>query len=156
MTQKFGYLGPKVNFLFWNRDFCQQGISPVLRGLQLAHLDQPQKNSVSELWVFFCGSPWFLAVSGHSHFAIISSLNFGPLSTKLGGTVQAIKKMTHNDNGLGPGWKYGEIAAFTFGRKVFFLPKIRFPNKTPQICSKTDIYFGKWHFAWSWLEHGVP
>ena len=30
---------------------------------------------------------------GHSHFAILSTLNFGPLSTKLGGTVGAIKKL---------------------------------------------------------------
>ena len=29
----------------------------------------------------------------------VSTLNFGPPSTKLGGTVRVIKKMTHNDNG---------------------------------------------------------
>ena len=51
----------------------------------------PKKISVSELWVIFLGSPRFLAISGHSHFAIISTLNFGPWSTKLGGTVWAVE-----------------------------------------------------------------
>ena len=44
--------------------------------------------------------------------------NFGPFSTKLGGTVWAIKKMTQNDYGPGPGRNYGETAVFTFGRKA--------------------------------------
>ena len=70
MTRKLGYLGLKVNFLFWNRDICQQGISPVFPGLQLSHSDHPEKISVSVLWVIFRGSPLVLAVSGHSHFAI--------------------------------------------------------------------------------------
>ena len=43
LTRKFRYLGPKVNFLFWNCDFCQQGTSPVHPGLQLSHPDHPQK-----------------------------------------------------------------------------------------------------------------
>ena len=60
----------------------------------------PKKISVSEQWVIFWGSPLFLALSGHSHVRGISTLNFGPISTKLGGTVRAIKKMTQNDNGL--------------------------------------------------------
>ena len=68
----------------------------------------PRKVSVSKLWVIFRGSPLFLAVSGHSHFRGISTLNFGPFSTKVGGTVRAIKKMTQNDNGPGPGRNYGE------------------------------------------------
>ena len=41
--------GQKSIFLFWNRDFCQQGISPVQPGLQLFHWDHPKKISVSEL-----------------------------------------------------------------------------------------------------------
>ena len=48
------------------------------------------------------------------------TLNFGPISTKLGGTVRAIKKMTQKDNGPGPGRNYGETGVFTFGRKVVF------------------------------------
>ena len=55
------------------------------------------------LWVILWGSPLFLAISGLCHFAIITTLNFGPWTTKLGETVGAIKKMTHNDNGHGPG-----------------------------------------------------
>ena len=60
---------------------------------------------------------------------IISTLNFGPSSTKLGGTVQAIKKMTQNDNGPGPGRNYGEMGVFTFVRKVVFGLKTGFTPK---------------------------
>ena len=106
--------------MYSDRDFCQQGISQVYPGLQLSHLDHPKKISISELGVIFRGSPLFLALSGHSHVRGISTLNFGPISTKLGGTVRAIKKMTQNDNGPGPGRNYGETAVFTFSRKVVF------------------------------------
>ena len=44
LTQKFEYLGPKVIFLYGNRDFCQQGISQVYPGLQLSHSDHSKKN----------------------------------------------------------------------------------------------------------------
>ena len=50
----------------------------------------PKKISVSELGVIFWGSPLFLAVFGHSHFRGATTLNFGPISTKLRGTVWAI------------------------------------------------------------------
>ena len=83
-------------------------------------MDQPEKISVSKLWLIFRGSPLFLAVLGLCQFAIISTLNFGLISMKLGGTVQAIKKMTQNDSGPGPGRNYGETDVFTFGRKVVF------------------------------------
>ena len=86
----------------------------------------PKKISVSELGVIFWGSPLFLAVFGHSHFRGATTLNFGPISTKLGGTIRAIKKMTQKDNGPCPGWNYGETGVFTFGRKVVFGPKIQF------------------------------
>ena len=76
--------------------------------------------SVSELGVIFWGSPLFLAVLGLCHDRGIGTLNFGPISTKLGGTVRAIKKMTQKDNGPGPGRNYGETGVFTFGRKVVF------------------------------------
>ena len=52
----------------------------------------PKKISVSELGVIFWGSPLFLAVFGHSHVRGATTLNFGPISTKLGGIVRAIKK----------------------------------------------------------------
>ena len=69
------------------------------------------------------GSSRFLAILGQSPIAIISALNFGPWSTKLGGTVGAIKTMTGNDIGPGPGLNYGERAVFRFGKKAFFCPK---------------------------------
>ena len=47
--------------------------------------EPPQKKFHFLLWVIFRGSPLFLAVSGHSHFAVISAPNFGPPLTKLGG-----------------------------------------------------------------------
>ena len=75
---------------------------------------------ISELGGIFWGSPLFLAVFGHSHFRGATTLNFGPISTKLGGIVRTIKKMTQKDNGPGPGRNYGETGVFTFGRKVVF------------------------------------
>ena len=72
----------------------------------------PQKNSVSELGVIFQGSPLFLAILGLCHDRGISTLNFGPISTKLGGNVRAIKKMTQNDKGPGLGTNYEEMAVF--------------------------------------------
>ena len=114
---KIWIFGAKSHFfLYGNRDLCQQGISPVCLGLQFSHSDHPEKISVSELTVIYQGSPLFLAVSGHSPITSISILNFGPFSTKLGGTVWAIKKMTQNDNGPSPDRNYGETAVFRFSR----------------------------------------
>ena len=70
-----------------------------------------------------------MTVFGHSHFRGATTLNFGPISTKLGGTVWAIKKMTQKDNGPGPGLNYGETAVLTFGRKVVFGLKMGFNPK---------------------------
>ena len=52
----------------------------------------PKKNSASELGVIFWGSPLFLAILGLCHDRGIPTLNFGPTSTKLEGTVRVIKK----------------------------------------------------------------
>ena len=78
-------------------------------------------------------------------------------STKLGGTVRATKKMTHNDYGPGPERKYGQTAIFTFfGQTSFF-----FLQKNTQSLLKVWYLFGKWvrfslqNFARPWLEHGV-
>ena len=116
-SRPIGYLGQKwVNFLYGNRNFCQQSISPVCLGLQFFYsAPPPKKNSASELGVIFQGSPLFLALLGLCWFISISTLNFEPFSTKLGGTVRTIKKMTQNDNGPGPGRNYGETGVFTFG-----------------------------------------
>ena len=90
------------------------------RGSNIPIGTTPKKFSVSELGVIFWGSPLFLAVLGLCYDRGVPTLNFGPISTKLGGTVRAIKKMTQKDNGPGPGRNYGETGVFTFGRKVVF------------------------------------
>ena len=159
MTQKFGYLGQKVNFLYRNRDFCQQGISQVYPGLQLSHWDHPQKISVSELLVIFRGSPLFLAVFGLCHFRGICTLNFGPFSTKLAGTVRAIKKwprMTMN-----PVWAWiTERRPFLrSAKKCFFGQKWILTQKITQKFLGDWCLFGKRQlfslskFFWSWPEH---
>ena len=117
---KIRILGRKVNFLYGNCNFFQEGISQVCRGYNFPIWITPKKISVSELCVIFRGSPLFLAVFGHSHVRGATTLNFGPISTKLGGIVRVIKKMTQRDNGPGPGRNYGETGVFTFGRKVVF------------------------------------
>ena len=118
----------------------------------------PKKNSVSELGVIFWGSPLFLAVFGHSHVRGATTLNFGPISTKLGGIVRAIKKMTQKDNGPGPGRNHGETGVFTFGRKVVFGPKIGGCDKLQkskfQILTSTAVYMAKNRLKV--LKHSYP
>ena len=78
---------------------------------------------------FFDPKIYFLGLTpvfGHSHFRGATTLNFGPISTKLGGIVRVIKKMTQKDNGPGPGRNYGETGVFTFvvfGLKMGLTPK---------------------------------
>ena len=88
------------------------------RGSNFPIKTTPKKFCVSELGVIFWSSPLFLAVFGHRRVRGATTLNFGPISTKLGGIVWAIKKMTQKDNGPGPGRNYRETGVFTFGRKV--------------------------------------
>ena len=96
--------------------------------------------------------PVFLAVSGLYQVTKISTPNFGPSSTKLGGTVQAIKKMTHNDNGPCPGRNYRKTAVFTFGQKVFFGPKMHFiPNKHPKFLKELIFILQKGTFSFAQL-----
>ena len=53
---------------------------------------------------------------------------------KLCETIQAIKKMTNNDNEQGPGQNNRETANFMFGPIVFFLAKNAFYlESTPKI-----------------------
>ena len=120
----------------------------------------PKKISVSGLGVIFWGSPLFLAVFGHWRVRRATTLSFGPISTKLGGIVRPIKKMTQKDNGHGPGWNYGETGVFTFGRKVVFglkmgltpknHPKWHFP---PWLFGQRAL-FSLNNFFRSWPEHG--
>ena len=114
----------------------------VCLGLQLSHSDH-QKNCIFKLWVFFWGSPYFLLLSLRNKKYPF----FLTFSTKLGGTLRAIKKMTQNYNGPGPGRYYRETAVFTFSRKLFFLAKnALYPKKTPKISYETDFYLGKGNF----------
>ena len=104
---------------------------------------------------------------------------FGLWSKKLGGTIRAIKIMTNNDNGPGPGRNYRETAIFTFGRKAvsgqncrFFLentrnllkgyffvsttyflgPKIRFLLYNTKFCQLFLALGEMVHFApWDWF-----
>ena len=73
----------------------------------------------------------------------ISTLDFGPFSTKLGGTVQAIKKMTQNDNGPGLGRNDRETAVVMFSEKVFFSPppKTQFLKRLILIWEKATFFF---------------
>ena len=81
----------------------------------------------------FLGLTPVFAVFGHSHFRGATTLNFGPISTKLGGTVRAIQKMTQKDNGPGLGRNYGEMGVFSFGRKVVFgLKMVLTPKNHPK------------------------
>ena len=73
-----------------------------------------------------------LAILGQCPISIISTLNFGPWSTKLGGTIRATKKMTHIDNGHCHSRNYGETTIFTFCQKVVFGPKFIFFQKNTQ------------------------
>ena len=147
LTRKFGYLGPKVNFSFGKRNFCQQDISPVYPGLQLFHPYHPPKNSM------FRGSPLFLAIFGLCHFTIISTLNFGPWSTKLVGPS-------------GPQWQrtwsrpeLGKNGRFYIWPKIFFVQKSIFFQKNTRNLLKDWYLFGKrvlfclHNFSRSWPEH---
>ena len=107
--------------LFWNRNFLAKG--HIINILGAA----PQK--------------------------IFTPKNFpkvGPWSTKLGGTVPATKKTTHNDTGPGTVQNCGETAVFMFCRKVENGPKIRFfLEVNPFLAQKFGFrpknpFFAKW------------
>ena len=83
-SRPIGYLGQKwVNFLYGNRNFCQQSISPVCLGLQFSHSDHPEKNFRYRAF-FLLGLCRFISK--------LSTLNFEPFSTKLGGLSGPSKK----------------------------------------------------------------
>jgi hypothetical protein len=93
-----------------------------------------------------------LALFGSGRISKGSTLNFGPRSTKLVGTIRVTKKMTHTDNGPGPGRNYGETAAFTFCRKVENGPKIRFsPKNHPKKDKRLLFIWGKGTFSFAQL-----
>ena len=93
-----------------------------------------------------------LALFGRYRLLGECTLNFGPRSTKLVGTIRVTKKMTHTDNGPGPGRNYGETAAFTFCRKVENGPKIRFsPKNHPKKDKRLLFIGGKGTFSFAQL-----
>ena len=88
-----------------------------------------------------------VALFGSGRVFIASTPNFGPSLTKLVGTIRFTKKMTHNDNGPGPGRFYGETAVFTFCRKAENGPKIRFfPKKSPKFAKRLIFIWEKGTF----------
>ena len=88
-----------------------------------------------------------VALFGSGRVFIASTPNFGPSLTKLVGTIRFTKKMTHNDNGAGPGRIYGETAVFTFCRKAENGPKIRFfPKKIPKFAKRLIFIWEKGTF----------
>ena len=107
---KMPVLGQICPFLYQKSIFCKVITIFVNRAYhQYAWgynfpFNSSQNISVSELWVI-------------------------SFSTKLGGTVRAIKQMTQKDNGPGPGRNYGETGVFMFGRKVVFGLKMGFTPK---------------------------
>ena len=63
------------------------------------------------------------------------------------------KKMNHNDNGPGLGRNYGETAVSTFGRKVFFGPKICCfsSRKQPKFAKRLIFIWEKGTFLFAQL-----
>ena len=120
----------------------------------------PKKNSVSELGVIFWGSPLFLAVFGHSHVRGATTLNFGPISTKLGGIVRAIKKNDPEGHRTRSGPESRRNGRFYVRPKSGFWPKNRsYPKKSPKMTFSPLIIWEKATFFFeqlfrSWPEHG--
>ena len=90
--KKLDIWGKKSIFCIVITIFVNGANNHYTRGYNFPIGTTPKKISISELGVIFWGSPLFLAVFGHSHVRGAPTLNFGPISTKLGGTVRAIKK----------------------------------------------------------------
>ena len=93
----------------------------------------PKKNSVSELWVIFRGSPRF---SGHSHLAIISTLNFGDCPGQQKSDPQWQKT-----------WSWPELrrngSFYVRPKSIFFAKNAFFPKKNTQNLLTDQYLFGK-------------
>ena len=98
LPQNLDIWGQKSIFCLVIAIFVDGANDHYTRGSNFPIGTTPKKFSVSELGVIFWGSPLFLAVFGHWRVRRATTLNFGPISTKLGGIVRAIKKMTQKDN----------------------------------------------------------
>ena len=97
LTPKIWIFGAKSQFFcIVIAIFVHGAMDHNTRGYNFPIGTTPKK--ISKLGVIFGGSPLFLAAFGHSHDRGATTLNFGSISTKLGGSVRAIKKMTQKDN----------------------------------------------------------
>ena len=112
----------------------------------------PKWPQIPILGQIFQGSPLFLALLGLCQFSI-STLNFGPFSTKLGGTVRAIKKMTTEWQRTWSGPELRRSSCLWVRPKSVFLAKNAFyPKKTPKI--KRLIFI--WEEATFFFEQLFP
>ena len=110
-------------------------ISPPYPEVTLDNFSFPVGGPLASRRAVFRPPGQILAISGQSPIAIISTLNFGLWSTKLSGTIQAIKKMTHNGNGLVQAGITEKWPFLRLAEKCFFFAKNQFfPKKTPEIC----------------------
>merc|ERR1712004_172079 len=146
LPQNLDIWGQKSIFCLMIAIFVDGTNDHYTRGYNFPIGTTPKKNPVSELGVIFWGSPLFLAVLGLCDDRGRGTFNFGPISTKLGGTLRAIKKMTQKDNGPGPGRNYRETGVFTFGQKVVFGLKMGLPQKIAQNDISPLDYLGKGNF----------
>ena len=115
--------------------------------LEFAHTSFPVGGRLAARRAVFRPRLPKVALFGSGRVFIASTPNFGPSLTKLVGTIRFTKKMTHNDNGAGPGRIYGETAVFTFCRKAENGPKIRFfPKKSPKFAKRLIFIWEKGTF----------
>ena len=123
--------------------------------------EPPQKKfSVSELGVIFWGSPLFLAVFGHRRVRGATTLNFGPISTKLGEIVRPSKKNDPEGQRTRSRPELRRNGRFYVRPKSGFWPKNgSYPKKSPKMTFSPLIIWAKATFSLnnffrSWPEHG--
>ena len=140
---KMQFFGPKPPFFWVVRTRLNGIISPPSPEATLDNFGFPVGGRLAARRAVFRPPGRNLAISGHSPNTYISTPNFETYLTKLVGTIRVTKKMTHNDNGAGPGRIYGETAVFTFCRKAENGPKIIFfPKKLPKFAKRL-IFIGE-------------
>ena len=138
------------NVLFWPKNLDIWGQKPIFcivivifvngaynhynRGYNFPIRTTPKPIFHFEVGVIFRGSPLFLALSGHSHVRGISTLDFGPFSMKLGGTVRAIKKNDPKGQQTRPRPELRRNGRFYVRPKSGFGPKNGFyPKNSPKM-----------------------
>ena len=86
---KMQFFGPKPPFFRVVRTRLNGIISPPYPEATLDNFGFPVGGRLAARRAVFRPPGRILAISGHSPVSIISTLNFGPRSTKLGGTIRA-------------------------------------------------------------------